>query len=471
MDGRTEEESHLVEIEASVLGGLMDGSLQSFEQAGKLQPNDFLDDMHVLVFGTIRDVMHKGGRPNYYTVTDAILPKLPEEDRADARAYMEALENAAAYDAALPQYTDMVLEASNKRQLRDALRAGIQMTNSGDVPFSEALDAAQKAVMRATEAGDPFKPSDISAAMRASMTPIDELGGIRVHSGLHELDNKLGAFESGTSTVLAGRPSMGKTVGASEIALNVAIDQRRCHGDEAKDVAFFSLEMPARQLGARFNSSMAHRVRGGQAPTYRKILEGNLTESEFAALEMGRDKAAGLPLQIYDKPKLTVPMMRAALRRLQMGKGVALCVIDYLQLIRPAGREQSREREVAQISADIKEMALDLKIPVILLSQLNRGVESREDKRPRLDDLRESGSIEQDADNVVMTYREAYYAQRATPPKDDEGLAEHVRARESDALEFIIAKNRNGPLGAAHQRCDVSFSRVMEKQETEESLI
>jgi replicative DNA helicase len=279
-----------------------------------------------------------------------------------------------------------------------------------------------------------------------------------VPSGLTDLDRMLGGLHKSDLIILAARPSMGKTALATNIAYHAAKNCRRSPGpngtmktDEGAVVGFFSLEMSSDQLAARVLADVS-----GIASD--KMRKGDLTPRDYEAIREAATSMEGLPLYIDDMGGISISQIAARARRLQRTSGLDLLIIDYLQLITPSGsrRNDGRVQEVTEITKSLKALAKELAIPVIALSQLSRAVEQREDKRPQLADLRESGSIEQDADVVMFIYREAYYLERLEPDESDPRHAEwkEAVARKFNVAEIIIAKQRHGPIG----RVEVGFN-------------
>ena len=279
-----------------------------------------------------------------------------------------------------------------------------------------------------------------------------------VPTGLIDLDGKLGGLHPSDLLILAGRPSMGKTALATNIAFNAAMsyaEELDTLGhpkavDGAK-VAFFSLEMSAEQLATRILAERAE-------VASHKIRQGELNPEEFERLTIAAQDLHRLHLFIDDTPALTISAVRTRARRLKRKSGLGLIVIDYLQLLRgSASHSENRVQEVSEITRGLKALAKELDVPVIALSQLSRAVEQREDKRPQLSDLRESGSIEQDADVVMFVYREQYYLERAEPGRRPEESEEKFNERHAkwmerceevhNTAEVIVAKQRHGPVG------------------------
>jgi len=279
-----------------------------------------------------------------------------------------------------------------------------------------------------------------------------------VPTGLMDLDGKLGGLHPSDLIILAGRPSMGKTALATNIAFNAAM----CYAEETDvlgnakavdgaKVAFFSLEMSSEQLATRILAERAEIAS-------HKIRQGELSNEEFERLSMAAIDLNRLKLYIDDTPALTISAIRTRARRLKRKEGLGLIIIDYLQLLRgSSANSENRVQEVSEITRGLKALAKELDVPVIALSQLSRAVEQREDKRPQLSDLRESGSIEQDADVVMFVYREQYYLERAEPGRRPEETEEKFNERHSkwmlrceevhNTAEVIVAKQRHGPVG------------------------
>jgi replicative DNA helicase len=278
-----------------------------------------------------------------------------------------------------------------------------------------------------------------------------------VPTGLTDLDQLLGGLHKSDLLILAGRPSMGKTALATNIAYNVAKTLRSERDEEGglseqpETVAFFSLEMSREQLAARILSENT----GVRSDAMRK---GEITNEDFDLIVDAARELEGLRLYIDDTPAITVPALRTRARRLKRQMGLSLIVVDYLQLMSAtAARGEGRVQEVSEITRGLKAVAKELNVPVLALSQLSRAVEQREDKRPQLADLRESGSIEQDADVVMFVFREQYYVERHPPVQRDDEPADKYGERMTryeerleavtGLAEVIVAKQRHGPIG------------------------
>ncbi len=284
-----------------------------------------------------------------------------------------------------------------------------------------------------------------------------------VTSGLIDMDKKLGGFQKSDLLILAGRPSMGKTALAVNFAFNAAKAFSESGGKSGGRVAFFSLEMSADQLATRILSEQS----GISGDAIRK---GMIRQDDFRAFVAASQKMSQVPLYIDDTPALSIGAVRTRARRLKRQHGLDMLVVDYLQLLRGNGGRQSSENrvlEISEITRGLKAIAKELEIPVLALSQLSRAVEQREDKRPMLSDLRESGSIEQDSDVVMFVYREEYYLSRSEP---EPGTEKYMKWQESmerahNIGECIIAKQRHGPIGTVKMYFDPNLTRFSDLEQ------
>jgi replicative DNA helicase len=289
-------------------------------------------------------------------------------------------------------------------------------------------------------------------------------GGVTgVTSGLIDMDKKLGGFQNSDLLILAGRPSMGKTALATTMAFNAAKAYADSGGKQGAVTAFFSLEMSSDQLASRILSM----VSGISGDAIRK---GTISQQDFTAFVSAAQIMPQIPLYIDDTPALSISAVRTRARRLKRQHGLGLLVVDYLQLLRGNGSKQgqdNRVQEVSEITRGLKAIAKELSIPVIALSQLSRQVEQREDKRPLLSDLRESGSIEQDADVVMFVYREEYYLARTEP---EVGSDKHMEWQEKmdrnhNIGECIVAKARHGPIGTVRMQFNPNLTKFQDLEE------
>ena len=289
---------------------------------------------------------------------------------------------------------------------------------------------------------------------------------------LADLDRKMGGLNKSDLLILAGRPSMGKTALATNIAFNIArthkqggLEDGTVGSVEGGVVGFFSLEMSAEQLAARILSEAS------EVPS-SQIRAGDMTEEEFRRFVQAANDLQACPLYIDDTPALPINQLAARARKLKRTHGLDVMIVDYLQLLRPATARDSRVNEVSEITQGLKAIAKELNIPVIALSQLSRAVESREDKRPQLSDLRESGSIEQDADIVMFVFREEYYREREKPADHELeklGKWQEMMNAVHGKAEVIIGKQRHGPIGTVELAFEGRFTRFSNLEKSRQS--
>jgi len=289
-----------------------------------------------------------------------------------------------------------------------------------------------------------------------------EGGMAGISTGLTDMDKKLGGLHKSDLLIIAGRPSMGKTSLATNIAYNIAKVYKKGQLPDGSEgaveggvVGFYSLEMSAEQLAARILSEAA------EVPS-EQIRRGDMTETEFRRFVEAAKNLEACPLYIDDTPALPISQLAARARRLKRTHGLDVLIIDYLQLVRGTGRSENRVNEISEITMGLKAIAKELDIPVIALSQLSRQVENREDKRPQLSDLRESGSIEQDADVVMFVFREEYYKEREKPGDHDvEAMMKWQDEMENlhGRAEVVIGKQRHGPIGTIELSFEGRFTR------------
>ena len=334
-------------------------------------------------------------------------------------------------------------------------------------PKEQIVEAEQKLYALAeqgqTEQGFQSFLTAVTDAVKVANAAYQREGGLAgVSTGLIDMDKKLGGLHRSDLLILAGRPSMGKTSLATNIAFNIARAYKKgitTSGEEgAVDggvVGFFSLEMSAEQLASRILSEVA------EIPS-NQIRRGDFTESEFRRIVDAAKELEAAPLFIDDTPALPISQLAARARRLKRTHGLDALFVDYLQLVRGTGRSENRVNEISEITMGLKAIAKELDIPVVALSQLSRQVENREDKRPQLSDLRESGSIEQDADVVMFVFREEYYKEREKPGDhelDKMGQWQEEMERLHGKAEVVIGKQRHGPIGTVELSFEGQFTR------------
>ena len=419
---------HNNEAEQSVLGSVLLQPSALISAMEYLQTHDFYRRAHQLIYQAMIDLNEKNEEIDVITVANLLETNKQLEDIGGA-AYLADLANVVPTAANITYYAKIVEERSLLRRLIQASTDIITETYEESDDVSSILDAAEQKILEVSERKNRSGFIKISDVLRDSMEEIDELYKNNeeitgLSSGYRALDLMTAGLHEDELIILAARPGMGKTAFALNIAQNIGTST-------SENVAIFSLEMGATQLVNRMlcaeGTINANNLRTGQ-----------LTEEEFEKLFVAMGSLSKANIFIDDTPGIRVSEIRAKSRRLMQERGgIGLIIIDYLQLIEGSGQE-SRQQEVSEISRQLKKLAMELNVPVIALSQLSRSVESRQDKRPILSDLRESGSLEQDADIVAFLYREDYY-------RSEEEEAEEVE--EDNVIEVLIEKNRSGARG------------------------
>ncbi|MBX3709549.1 MAG: replicative DNA helicase [Gammaproteobacteria bacterium] len=416
---------HSIDAEQSVLGGLMLDNRAWDQVIDRLHENDFYRHEHRLVFRVMSRLLEQNKPIDVLTVAEA-LRELHELENVGGDIYLFELANNTPSAANITAYADIVRERSVLRQLISAAgEIADNAFNSQGRSIVELLDAAEQRVFSISEQGARGSgPVNIKNFLAKTMDRIDTLfhAGTSitgVPTGYHDFDEMTSGLQSSDLVIIAGRPSMGKTTFAMNIAEHVAIKSRF-------PVLIFSMEMPGEAIVMRLLSSLC-RI------DQLRIRTGKLADEDWPRISSTVSMLSEAPLYIDDTPGLSPAEMRARARRLAKEHGqLGMIVVDYLQLMQVPGYNENRTAEISEISRSLKGLAKELKVPVVALSQLNRGLEQRADKRPVMSDLRESGAIEQDADVIVFIYRDEVYNENSP---------------EKGTAEIIIAKQRNGPIG------------------------
>ncbi len=432
---------HSVEAERAVIGAVMIDGTAAGKVIEMLDPESFYKEAHKMIFETIVEMFEKRIEIDALTLTEGLRKKKILEAVGGAY-YLADIEDGTTSSANVVQYARIIQEKFLKRQLIRI--AGKIMVDSYDESTDalEEVDKAESDIFKIAQKRFYKSYSNIKDVAHDTIEKISALiekgskGLTGVPSGFVDLDRLTGGFQKSDFIVIAGRPSMGKTALALSIARNAAVEYK-------KAVAFFSIEMSNEQLVIRLLSSEA-KIDGN------KVRTGNISQSDFAKIAKTIGNIADSPIVIDDSPALSVMELRAKARRLISEYGIQMIMVDYLQLMK-SPRAESREREISMISQSLKQLAKELDIPIIALAQLNRGVESRNDKRPMLSDLRESGSIEQDSDVVCFIHRPEFYGIKSFGDEnntDTEGKA-----------EIILSKQRNGPTGSVKLAYTSQYAR------------
>lgn len=421
------------EAELSVLGAILLDDEALNRVSAQLAADDFYGPRHRVVFAAMLALAERGEPIDPFTLS-ADLDRAGKLDAIGGLAYLLELAEASATAVNIEHHATIVHEAAEVRRLVDTCRSIVAKADGGDYEATAGLfEAAQQAIFevasRRVVAGlVPVKPVLKGAIEKIQAAYTNKQAVTGTPSGFTQLDALTAGLHAGELMILAARPAMGKTA----FALNLAVNAARLGG---VSVAIFSLEMPAAQLAARLLAGEA-RVDG------ERIKTGMLESGDIDRLLQAVKVLGQLGLHIDETPALSVMDLRAKCRRLAADKSqpkLGLVVIDYLQLMRGSARSNrgNREQEISEISQSLKALAKDLRVPVLALAQLNRGVETRANKRPMLSDLRESGAIEQDADLVMFCYRDEYY---------------HEASDNKERAEIIIGKHRNGATGTVTLR-------------------
>lgn len=460
---------HNIEAEQQLLGAILINN-DIFDRISSLvRAEHFYEPVHARIFEVASARIVKNALASPVTLK-AFLEDDPGLKELGGPAYLVRLAGAAISAFAARDYAQMIYDLAVRRELialgRD-IAAKAARVDVASEPREQIVEAEQRLYklgeQGVAERGFQSFLKAVTDAVNVANAAYQRDGGLAgVSTGLVDLDKKLGGLHRSDLLILAGRPSMGKTSLATNIAFNVAKSYKRGRLPDGTEgavnggvVGFYSLEMSAEQLAARILSEAA------EVPS-EQIRRGDMTEAEFRRFVEAAKALEACPLYIDDTPALPISQLAARARRLKRTHGLDVLVIDYLQLVRPATAKDSRVNEVSEITQGLKAIAKELDIPVIALSQLSRQVENREDKRPQLSDLRESGSIEQDADVVMFVYRDEYYREREKPGDDNlEAMAKWQEAMERvhGKAEVIIGKQRHGPIGTVELSFEGRFTR------------
>ncbi|HHU5052395.1 TPA: replicative DNA helicase [Streptococcus agalactiae] len=416
---------HDIQAEQSVLGSIFIKPEKMIEVAEYLKPNDFYRPAHKILFKAMVSLADRGEAIDIVTIKST-LESTDELGMVGGISYIAEIVNAVPTSSHAEHYAKIVAKKAQLRSIIDNLSDSIGNAYDEDMDIDEIIAKAERSLIEVSQASNKSSFRPIHDVLLENHSKIEERSNntsqiTGIETGFYDFDKLITGLHEDQLIVLVARPAMGKTALALNIAQNVATKSN-------KAVAVFSLEMGAESLVERMLSAEGTIIN-------HHIRTGNLTVNEWQRLIYAQGQLAEAPIFIDDTAGVKITDIRARARRLsQETDGLGLIVIDYLQLIQ-GSRSDNRQQEVSEISRQLKIIAKELKVPVIALSQLSRGVEQRNDKRPIMSDLRESGSIEQDADIVAFLYRDAYYQDKK------EGQPEN------DITELIIRKNRHGNLG------------------------
>jgi len=458
---------HSIEAEQQLLGAILTNNDIYDRVAAIIGPQHFYDPVHARIFETAAARITRNALASPVTLR-AFLEDDDGLKELGGPAYLVNLAGAAISTYAARDYAQIIYDLAIRRELIGLghdIAARAARVEVGSEPGDQIVEAEQKlynlAEQGKSDTGFQSFLKAVKDAVDVANAAYQRDGGLAgLATGLDDMDTKLGGLHRSDLLILAGRPSMGKTSLATNIAFNIARKFRRGTLPDGTQgavdggvVGFFSLEMSAEQLASRILSEAS------EIPSH-KIRRGDMDEGEFRRFVEAAKALESCPLFIDDTPAIPIAQIAARARRLKRTHGLDLLIVDYLQLVR--GTADNRVQEIGEISMGLKAIAKELDIPVLALSQLSRQVESREDKRPQLSDLRESGSIEQDADVVMFVFREVYYKEREKPGEHEiDKMAEWQAAvdRLTGKAEVIIGKQRHGPIGTIELSFEDQFTR------------
>ena len=459
-----------LEAEQALLGSILVNNDIIDEVSNLVSSNIFYDPAHVKIYEVIESLNNKGMIANPITLKN-FFEKDNMLNEVGGTEYLVKLTRFSASAKQAIDYAKIIHEMYLRRELvqisdklsSDTINANLQEQNAENI-----IENTEKSLFDLAERGSfsqsflKFNQALDQTIEMATIAMQNDQGIVGVPTGLTDLDEKLGGLHKSDLVILAGRPSMGKTALATNIAYNAA--QHILKRQEKSSIAFFSLEMSSEQLATRILAEQS-KISGD------KMRKAELSKDDFKNIANISSKLENLNLIIDDNPILTIPSLRARARRLKRLHDINLIIIDYLQLMSGSANKKNdgRVQEISEITRGLKAIAKELNVPIIALSQLSRQVEQREDKRPQLADLRESGTIEQDSDVVMFIFRESYYLERMEPIKKPEEIEEKYQERTSrwielcekahNTAEIIIAKQRHGPIGSIKTHFESNYTR------------
>ena len=459
---KLEELPNNIEAEQSVIGSVLLAN-EIFDDINIIiSSKNFYDPVHKKIFEALEKLIYSGLLANPITLKNYFEK---EKDELNIPEYLVKITKFSTSSRQAIEYSKLIFDLFVKRELIKISGEVIDQAklNDLDIDGQKIIENYEKSLFDLAEKGS-FSSSLIKfdEAMRqtiemASNAYKNEEGIVGVPTGLRDLDDRLGGLHKSDLVIIAGRPSMGKTALATNIAFNAA--KKIQEMGEKSSVAFFSLEMSSEQLSTRILAEQS-RIKSND------IRRGKISEEQFDKfIETSKD-ISELPLYIDETPAITIAALSNRARRIKRLYGLDMVVIDYIQLMRASNTNNGRVQEISEITQGLKALAKELAVPVLALSQLSRAVEQRDDKKPQLSDLRESGSIEQDADVVMFVYREAYYLQGKEPrPATVEHAEWQAKMNEvSHLAELIIQKQRHGPTGNVMLEFEAMFTKFKDIQ-------
>ncbi len=425
-----------LDAEESLISAILLDNNTLLEILDILSPPDFYKSAHQTIFESVTELFNRGDPIDLVTLADHIQSKNQLEAIGGA-VYLARLVDTAPVPANARNYAVIIRDKASLRRLITAANQITTQCFNYSSNVEDVIDQAEKSIFEIAENKSKQTIFPISKIIESNIDTLENLRGNKsvfsgVPTGYRKIDSLTSGFQKSDLIILAARPGMGKTALALNLARNAAVEGQT-------PVAFFSLEMSKEQLSMRL---LCAEARLDSA----RLRDGFFSDDEWMKLIQGADTLSNAPIYIDDSPELSPIEIKTKGRRLKREKQIGLIIVDYLQLMKPRANKERRELEISEMSRSLKGLSKELDIPIIALSQLNRRLEDRQDKRPQLSDLRESGALEQDADLVMFIYRDEIYNQEETNP--NKGIA-----------EVHLAKQRNGPVGVAYMAFLDAYTR------------
>ena len=463
-----------IEAEQALLAALLTSNSVYERISDFLKPEHFYDDVNGKIFEAIAKLLENNQLADPLTLKNYFLQK-DEIAAIGGERYLIELAKNSPILSNTTEYGKLIYELYQRREILKISDEITNEANSFDLE-SNASQIIEKAEVKlynlssTGEANQDFKKFSMSLveAINSAESAYKREGQLSgIPTGFTDLDQLLGGFHKTDLLILAGRPSMGKTALATNIAFKMVKAKSMDDENKKNIIGFFSLEMSSEQLATRILAE-------DSSISSEKIRRGQLNSNDFQKIVKSSQVLGDLSLYIDDSPNLSISALRTRARRLKRKYGLDAIVIDYLQLIRPSlSRPDNRVLEIAEMTRNLKSLAKELSIPVLCLSQLSRQVEQRDDKRPQLSDLRESGAIEQDADVVMFIYREEYYTERKEPSPGTEDYQkwQEKMAKIHNVAEVLVAKQRHGPIGKVNLHFEGSTTKFSNLSKSQSQIV
>ena len=446
-----------IEAEQSVIGSILTQNEIFDEITGIISDKNFFDPMHQKIFSSIQNLIYKGLLANPITLKNYFEN---ENDDLNVPEYLIKITKFSTSSRQAIEYSKIIYDMFVRRELIKISENIIDTAKLNDINVNgkSIIENSERILYDLAEKGSfnsniiKFDEAVRQTIDMASSAYKNEEGIVGVPTGLRDLDDRLGGLHKSDLVIIAGRPAMGKTALATNIAFNAATNIQKTNRKSC--IAFFSLEMSSEQLSTRILAEQS-RIKSND------IRRGKISEEQFEQFLETSKNISELPLYIDETPAISIAALSNRARRIKRLYGLDMVVVDYIQLMRASNFKEGRVQEISEITQGLKALAKELSVPVLALSQLSRAVETRDDKKPLLSDLRESGSIEQDADVVMFVYRESYYLKNKEPrPATVEHAEWQAKMNEiSHLAELVIGKQRHGPTGTITLEFEEMFTK------------